>query len=142
MGREGHCKQAPLARVGALAIDGPHGVATPKAASTSQIQAAEVPWWAVRAQFHLLRGTGLRCDTPGRSQEGMVSDWRPPHSLVGDAVSGAEMAVAPCLPPLAVMHLPLCLQGGLQMAADSPLFGILQGRILCSMSVPGVTVQH
>ena len=101
------------------------------------------PWehssrWAV----HLLRGTGLRCGTPGRSQEGVVSDWRPPHSLVGDAVSGAEMAVAPCLPPLAVMHRPLCLQGGLQMAADSPLFGIRQGRVLCSMSVPGVTVQH
>ena len=31
------------------------------------------------------------------SQEDMVSDWRPAHSLVGEAASGAKIAVAPCL---------------------------------------------
>ena len=41
----------------------------------------------------------------------MVSNWEPAHSLVEDAVSGAE--IAPCLPALAVVSLPLCLwQGG------------------------------
>ena len=34
------------------------------------------------------------------------------HSLAGDMVSGAEIATAPCLPPPAVAHLSLCLQGG------------------------------
>ena len=43
------------------------------------------------------------------SQEDMVSDWEP-HSLVADAISGAEIAAAPCLPALAVAGLPLCLQ--------------------------------
>ena len=38
----------------------------------------------------------------------MVSKWEPAHSLVEDAVSGAE--ITPCLPVLAVAHLPLCLQ--------------------------------
>ena len=31
------------------------------------------------------------------SQENVVSDWRPAHSLVGEAASGAKIAVAPCL---------------------------------------------
>ena len=34
------------------------------------------------------------------------------HSLVKDAVSGSEIAAAPCLPLLAIAHLPLCLWGG------------------------------
>ena len=46
---------------------------------------------------------------PG-SLEDLVSNWEPAHSLVEDAVSGAE--IAPCLPALAVGHLPLCLQAG------------------------------
>ena len=37
----------------------------------------------------------------------MVSNWEPAHSLVEDAVSGAEIARAPCLPAVAVAHLPL-----------------------------------
>ena len=45
------------------------------------------------------------------SQEVVVSNWEPAHSLVEDAVSGAEIAAAPCLPALAVTHLPLCLRG-------------------------------
>ena len=48
---------------------------------------------------------------PG-SQEDVVSNWQPAHSLVEDAVSGAEIAAAPCLPALAVTCLLLCLQGG------------------------------
>ena len=46
---------------------------------------------------------------PG-SQEDVVSNWKPTHSLVKDAFSGAE--IAPCLLVLAVTHLPLCLQQG------------------------------
>ena len=48
---------------------------------------------------------------PG-SQEDVVSNWEPAHSLVEDAVSGAELAAAPCLLALAVAGQPLCLQGG------------------------------
>ena len=43
--------------------------------------------------------------------EDMVSNWQPAHSLVGDSVSGSEIAAAPCLSSLVVAHLPLCLQG-------------------------------
>ena len=43
---------------------------------------------------------------PG-SQEDLVSNWEPAHSLVEDAISGAE--IAPCLLALAVAHLLLCL---------------------------------
>ena len=46
---------------------------------------------------------------PG-SQEDFVSNWKPSHSLVEDAVSGAK--IAPCLPALAVARLPLCLWWG------------------------------
>ena len=46
---------------------------------------------------------------PG-SQEVLVSNWEPAHSLVEDAISGAE--IAPCLLPLAVACLPLCLRQG------------------------------
>ena len=45
---------------------------------------------------------------PG-SQEDVVSSWEPAHSLVEDALSGAEIVAAPCLPALAVTSLPLCL---------------------------------
>ena len=46
---------------------------------------------------------------PG-SQEDLVSNWEPAHSLVENAISGAE--IAPCLLALVVAHLPLCLQLG------------------------------
>ena len=42
------------------------------------------------------------------SQEDLVSNWEPAHSLVEDAFSGAKIAL--CLPTLAVARLPLCLQ--------------------------------
>ena len=44
---------------------------------------------------------------PG-SQEDLVSNWEPAHSLVEDAISGAEIASG--LLALAVARLPLCLQ--------------------------------
>ena len=48
---------------------------------------------------------------PG-SQEDLVSNWKPTHVLVKDAISGAE--IAPCLPALAVACLSLCLRCGEQ----------------------------
>ena len=46
----------------------------------------------------------------------MVSNWETAHSLVEDAVSGAEIAADSCLPALAVACwlwlLPACLQQG------------------------------
>ena len=50
-----------------------------------------------------------RCQCPG-SQEDLVNNWEPAHNLVEDAISRAE--IAPCLPTLAITHLPLCLQRG------------------------------
>ena len=47
---------------------------------------------------------------PG-SQKDVVSNWQPAHSLVKDVVSGAEIALAPYLPVLAIALLSLCLQG-------------------------------
>ena len=46
---------------------------------------------------------------PG-SQEDLVSNWEPAHSLVEDAISGAE--IAPRLPALAAACLPPSLQLG------------------------------
>ena len=51
--------------------------------------------------------TDVNC--PG-SQEDMVRNWEPAHSLVEDAVSGAK--IAPCLLALAVAHRPPCLWWG------------------------------
>ena len=46
---------------------------------------------------------------PG-SQEDLVSNWEPAHSLVEDAGSGTE--IAPRLPVLTAARLPVCLQRG------------------------------
>ena len=43
-------------------------------------------------------------------QEDFISNWKPAHSLVEDAISGAE--IVPCLPALTVACLPLCLRWG------------------------------
>ena len=60
-------------------------------------------------------------------------------SLVEDAISGAEIATAPCLPALAIAHLPFCLWGGrAHMAASLFSFGI--PSIICSVVEPGITV--
>ena len=53
---------------------------------------------------------------PG-SQEELVSNWEPAHSLVEDAISGAE--IAPCLLALAVACLLLCLWPGDAWSAAS-----------------------
>jgi len=45
-----------------------------------------------------------------QSQEDLVSNCMPAHSLVGDAITGTK--IAPCLPALAVTHLLVCLQWG------------------------------
>ena len=59
---------------------------------------------------------------PG-SQEDVVSNWEPPHSLVEDAVSGAETEAAPCLLYLLHACLSASGKGGPYMAATcSPLF--------------------
>ena len=71
---------------------------------------------------------------PG-SQEDLVSDWEPAHSLVGDAVSGAEFA--PFLLALAGACLPPCLwQGMSRSAAGSPLVFIQSFFLWVGMAVP------
>ena len=52
-----------------------------------------------------------------RSQEDLVSNWGPAHSLVEDAISGAE--IAPLPPALVVARLPLCLWQGMGQSAAS-----------------------
>ena len=65
---------------------------------------------------------------PG-SQEDLVSNWEPAHSLMEDAISGAK--IAPCLLALAITHLPLCPQLG-----EGPVHSqlALLWSILCSVS--------
>ena len=74
------------------------------------------------------------------SQEDVVSNWEP-HSLVEDAISGAEIAAAPCLLTLAVVGLPLCLQRWRGVHTDSQLSFVIHS-ILCSVSVPGWELEH
>ena len=62
---------------------------------------------------------GVNCSG---SQEELVSNWDPAHSLVEDAISGVE--TAPLLPALAVACLPLChlcREGASRQEARSPL---------------------
>ena len=73
-----------------------------------------------------------------RSQEDLVNNWEPAHSLVEDNISGAE--IAPCLPAVAVACLPLCLrQGKGPVPAGWLSFGI--GSILCSVSGPSCALE-
>ena len=68
------------------------------------------------------------CDPPGRCQpsripEAVVSNWEPAHSLVEDAISGAE--IASCLPALDVAHRgmgPVHSQLALLWYSFNPLF--------------------
>ena len=60
---------------------------------------------------------------PG-SQEDVISNWQPSHSLVETVVSGAEIVEATCLLALAVVcrSLSASRKGGLKMAYSySPL---------------------
>ena len=66
--------------------------------------------WVLGAQreHHLRCAVCLLADVNHpKSQERLVTNWEPAHSLVEDAISGAE--IASCLPALAVACLPLCL---------------------------------
>ena len=63
------------------------------------------------------------------SQEDVVGNWEPAHSLVKDAVSGAKIAAAPCLLALAVACPPLCLWVG-----ESPILSQL--AMLCYLLNP------
>ena len=81
-------------------------------------------------------------NSPG-SQTDMVSDWQPAHILAGGAVSGVEIAMAPCLPPLAVTHLPLCFWVG--RAITGSWLALFQYSLGfnpsdCSLSAPEITV--
>ena len=68
------------------------------------------------------------------SQEDLVSNWEPAHSLVEDTISGAK--IAPCLLALAIACLPLCFQHGMGWSTAGLLsFGVCS--ILCSVSEPG-----
>ena len=78
---------------------------------------------------------------PG-SQEDLVRNWEPAHSLVEDAISGVE--IAPCLPAPALTHLPLGHQQGeglvyswlaLLWYSLSPLF--FEWTKLCLRAFPG-----
>ena len=83
----------------------------------------------------------------------MVSNWEPAHSLVEDAISGAE--IAPRLQALAVAHLPLCLQQAERLVCSqlallwyslSPLFceqaqqclrlELFMGKFSLSLAIP------
>ena len=66
------------------------------------------------------------------SQEDEVSNCEPAHSLVEDVISGAEIAAAPCLLPLAVSRLPLCLRGGRALCGSwLALLWYLLNRLFC-----------
>ena len=70
----------------------------------------------------LISGSGPLADVKHpESQEDVVSNWEPTHSLVEDAISETE--IAPCLPALAVTHMSLCLwlARSQSNAARSPL---------------------
>ena len=123
----------------------------PIVACTTQVPAAQAPRCSARTQFQLgcaspqgscSQAVTLLADmnSPG-SREDVVSDWWPTHSFVGDAVSGAEIAVVPCLLPLAVVHPLLCLRGGWQKVASLLSSTVNSGAVLCPVSVPGITVQ-
>ena len=97
-------------------------------ACTTQVPAARAPRCSTRTQFQVgcasPQGSCSQAvihladmNSPG-SREDVVSDWWPTHSFVGDAVSGAEIAVVPCLLPLAVVYPLLCLRGGWQKVAS------------------------
>ena len=111
---------------------------------TAPVPATPFPGCSIRAPSQACRVSPLGAwsqaatllvdvNCPG-SQEDLVSNWKPAHSLVEDAVSGAEIAA--CLPALAVTCLPVCLWQG-----DGPVFSQLALLWylfnLCPVSRPG-----
>ena len=92
---------------------------------TSLDPAAQFPWCTAGVMFQvccvsplgsysLTAALLLDVNHPG-SQEDLVSNWEPAHSLVEDAISGAK--IVPGLPVLAIARLPLCLQWGMGQSA-------------------------
>ena len=77
----------------------------------------------------LISGSDQGRYQPSRSQEDVVSNWEPTHSLVEDAISEAE--ITPCLPAPAVTHMSLCLQRASTWSntASSPL--VLAQSLFC-----------
>ena len=86
--------------------------------NTSPVSAAQIPGCSARALSQMCHVFPLESSSlavtlladvncPG-SQEDLVSNWEPAHSLVKDAISGAK--IAPHLPDLDVACLPLCFQ--------------------------------
>ena len=93
-----------------------------------------LPWRADQAVTLL-----VDVNHPG-SQEDVVGSGEPAHRLVEDADPGDKIEAALCLLALAVGCLPSASgDGGPYMAAGLLSFGICS--ILCSVSLPGVTMQ-
>ena len=66
------------------------------------------------------------------SQEVLVCNRQPVHSLVENSASGAEIAAAPCLPALVITSLPLCLHVGRGRYADRlALLGYSLNPLFC-----------
>ena len=96
--------------------------------STSPIPAAQFPGCAVGARFQVCHVSPLGSQSlpatllaavnhPG-SQEDVVSNWEPAHSLVKNAVSGAK--IVPRFLALDAACLPLCHQWG-----EGPVLSLL-----------------
>ena len=104
--------------------------------ATSPVLAAQFPGCTGRALSQVCRMSPLKSSSqavnllvdvkhPG-SQEDVVSIWEPAHSLVEDAISGGEIAAAPCLLALAPASLPLGREGPVHS----------QLALFCSVSGP------
>ena len=110
-------------------------------ASTSLVPATHFPGCAARALSQVCRMSPLESwsqtvtrmvavSHPG-SQEDMVSSWEPAHCLMEDAISGTEIAAAPCS---RLWLLQACLSvlrwGGAVMQQASPPLVFSQSFVL------------
>ena len=112
---------------------------------TSPVLAPRFPRCAVRAQSQVCHVSPLGSwfqamillayvNAPG-SQEDMISNREPAHSLVWDAVSGARLQQPLAFWPwLSYTYLSASRDGGPYMAAGQLFFGICS--VLCSVSMP------
>ena len=102
--REGRCKQMPPVCVGSTHSKW-NTWRFPQAKMARTSQAAQAHKWARRAQSQVAdvshqgscsQAVTLSADmSHPESQENMIRDWRPAHSLAGDAVSVVKMAETP-----------------------------------------------
>lgn len=125
--REGHCKQTLLACMGSAVSGWPiWGCQNPHPnlsgswvlcedtvphelciLCTSQVQVTQFPGCNMNAQSQVVHASPqgswslvmmlLAHMNHQGSQEDVVSNWQPAHSLVGNVVSGAKIVAAPCL---------------------------------------------